>query len=261
VLEQITATRYVTPLKEGGSLPGIIEADDLGTYVLKFRGAGQGLKVLVAEVLVGELARALGLDVPRLTVVDLQSPIAKYEADEEVQDLLTASLGLNLGIDFLPGSFGYDGSRPPTPQVAAEVLWLDALTANVDRTWSNPNLLVWHRRPWLIDHGAALYFHYSWEHYRTRARDPYPQVARHVLLPYATALPEADAVATARLTPEVLRAVVDLIPDDWLDEPTFPTPEAHREAYLAYLTDRLTAPRAFLETAVAAAADARNADV
>jgi hypothetical protein len=168
VLRQITATRYVTPLREGGSLPGIVEADDLGTYVLKFRGAGQGLKVLVAEVLVGELARALGLNVPRLAVVDLQAPIAKYEADEEVQDLLTASLGLNLGIDFLPGSFGYDGSRPPDPQTAAEILWLDAFTANVDRTWSNPNLLVWHRRPWLIDHGAALYFHRG----PVEARDP-----------------------------------------------------------------------------------------
>jgi hypothetical protein len=169
VLEQVTATRYATPLREGGSLPGIVEADDLGTYVVKFRGAGQGLKVLVAEVVVGELARALGLAVPRLTVVDLQAPIAKYEADEEVQDLLTASLGLNLGIDFLPGSFGYDGSRPPEPDTAADILWLDALTANVDRTWSNPNLLVWHGRPWLIDHGAALYFHHSWP---SRAPDP-----------------------------------------------------------------------------------------
>jgi hypothetical protein len=250
VLEQITATRYVTPLKEGGSLPGIIEADDLGTYVLKFRGAGQGLKVLVAEVLVGELARALGLDVPRLTVVDLQSPIAKYEADEEVQDLLTASLGLNLGIDFLPGSFGYDGSRPPTPQVAAEVLWLDALTANVDRTWSNPNLLVWHRRPWLIDPGAALYFHHGWP---SRGADPARFAAQpfdastHVLRDVADDPAATHERLAPLLTAELLDSVTALVPDEWLEPaPGLESPEALRLAYREHVQARVANPGAWL---------------
>src|ERR1035437_8112339 len=144
------APRYVTPLREGGSLPGIVEADDDGTYVLKLRGAGQGLKVLVAEVIVGEIGRAIGLRVPEMRAVTLDARIAKYEADEEVQDLLTASVGLNLGVDFLPGSFGYDGSQPPSPRGAASVLWPDAFTANIDRIWNNPKLLVWHGQTWAI---------------------------------------------------------------------------------------------------------------
>ncbi len=168
-LERVAATRYVTPLREGGSLPGLVEADDDGIYVLKFRGAGQGVKVLVAEILVTEIARLLGIPVPRLALVTLDAQIAKYEADEEVQDLLNASIGLNLGVDFLPGSFGYDGSVPPPEDVAARIVWLDALTANVDRTWNNPNLLLWHRRTWAIDHGAALYFHHGWP-----SREPDP---------------------------------------------------------------------------------------
>src|SRR5690606_23655253 len=158
VLDHVTAVRYVTPLREGGSMPGVVEGSDLGTYVVKLRGAGQGLKVLVAEVIVGELARRIGLPVPRLVTIDLPPAIARYEADEEVQDLLNASPGTNLGVDLLPGSLGYDGSQPPPADLAARILWLDAFTANVDRTWSNPNLLTWHRRTWLIDHGAALYF-------------------------------------------------------------------------------------------------------
>ncbi len=161
-LKHVRATRYVVPLREGGSLPGIVEGDDLGTYVCKFRGAGQGPRVLVAEVVVGELARALGIATPELVTVELERAIARYEADEEVQDLLTASLGTNLGIDFLPGAFGYDAATRPDPVEAARILWLDAFTANVDRSWRNPNLLVWHRRFWAIDHGAALYFHHSW---------------------------------------------------------------------------------------------------
>ena len=158
----VGVTRYVTPLREGGSLPGVVEGDDLGTYVCKFRGAGQGVRVLVAEVVVSELARRLGLRTPRLVVLDLDPEIARYEADEEVQDLLKASAGTNLGIDFLPGAFGYDGSQPPGSGEAARVLWLDAFTANVDRSWRNPNLLVWHGDLWLIDHGASLYFHHTW---------------------------------------------------------------------------------------------------
>jgi hypothetical protein len=250
VLDQVTATRYVTPLKEGGSLPGIVEADDLGTYVVKFRGAGQGLKVLVAEVIVGELARALGLDVPRMTVVDLQAPIAKYEADEEVQDLLTASLGLNLGVDFLPGSFGYDGSRPPTPDIAADILWLDAFTANVDRTWCNPNLLVWHRNPWLIDHGAALYFHHGWP---GRGADPdrfasQPfDASTHVLRDVASSPRAAHHRLSPSVTTELLAGVVDAVPEDWLEQaPGLDTPAAVRAAYLEHLLARVANPSAWL---------------
>jgi hypothetical protein len=250
VLDQVTATRYVTPLREGGSLPGIVEADDLGTYVLKFRGAGQGPKVLVAEVIVGELARALGLAVPRLAVVDLQAPIAKYEADEEVQDLLTASVGPNLGIDFLPGSFGYDGSRPPEPDVAARVLWLDALTANVDRTWSNPNLLVWHGAPWLIDHGAALYFHHAWPsrgpdagRFAAQAFDASTHVLRDVASDPATAHGEL----APRVTEELLTAVTEAVPDDWLEvAPGLEGADVVRRAYVEHLLARVTAPEAWL---------------
>jgi hypothetical protein len=250
VLDRITATRYVTPLKEGGSLPGIVEADDLGTYVLKFRGAGQGLKVLVAEVIVGELARTLGLNVPRMTAVDLQAPIAKYEADEEVQDLLTASLGLNLGIDFLPGSFGYDGSRPPAPDTAADILWLDALTANVDRTWSNPNLLVWHRNPWLIDHGAALYFHHGWpgrgvdpERFARQPFDP----STHVLRDVASGVAAAHERLSTSITAESLAPVVAAVPDEWLEQaPGLDTPEAVRAAYVEHLLARVANPSAWL---------------
>ncbi len=250
MLDQVTATRYVTPLKEGGSLPGIVEADDFGTYVVKFRGAGQGVKVLVAEVIVGELARALGLDVPRMAVVDLQAPIAKYEADEEVQDLLTASLGLNLGIDFLPGSFGYDGSRPPTPDTAADILWLDALTANVDRTWSNPNLLVWHRNPWLIDHGASLYFHHGWP---GRGADPdrfasQPfDASTHVLRDVASSAAAAHERLSPTITAELLATVVAAVPDGWLEQaPGLDTPEAVRAAYVEHLLARVANPSAWL---------------
>lgn len=243
MLERITATRYVTPLREGGSLPGVVEADDCGTYVLKFRGAGQGVKVLVAEVLVGELARRLGLRVPRLAVVDLQAPIARYEADEEVQDLLNASLGLNLGIDFLPGSFGYDGSRPPRPDVAADIIMLDALTANIDRTWANPNLLVWHGEPWCIDHGAALYFHHQWP---SRAPDPGRfaaqsyDVSRHVLVDVAGNLRAAHEKLTSMVSEELLEEVTDQVPDLWLEQtPSLGSPAAVRAAYRDHLLARV----------------------
>ena len=261
-IRSVTATRYVTPLRQGGSLPAIVEADDEGLYVLKFRAAAQGVRTLVAELIAGELGRALGLLVPEIVYIQLDPVLGRSEPDPEIQPLIVNSGGRNLGLDYLPGAINYHPVlAPPEPELASLVVWLDAFVTNVDRTVRNPNLMLWHKRIWLIDHGAALYFHYSWEHYRQRAHDPYPQVARHVLLPYATALPAADALATARLTPEAIRAVVGLVPDDWLDEPAFPTPEAHRDAYVRYLTDRLTAPRAFLETAIAAAADARIADV
>ncbi|MEI2775737.1 MAG: HipA family kinase [Tetrasphaera sp.] len=249
MLDQVGATRYVTPLREGGSLPGIVEADDLGTYVVKFRGAGQGLKVLVAEVIVGELARALAIRSPRLVVIDLPEPIATHEADEEVQDLLTASLGRNLGVDYLPGSFGYDGNTPPPASEAADILWLDAFTANVDRTWHNPNLLVWHGRTWTIDHGAALYFHHSWprrppdpERFAAQPFDP----TGHVLAGIAAPLDAAHERLAPRL-PELVDDVLDAIPDDWL-EPTewLADPAALRAAYREHLLARIQRPGAWL---------------
>jgi hypothetical protein len=259
-LRTVTATRYVTPLRQGGSLPAIVEADDDGLYVIKFRAAAQGVRTLIAELIAGELARCLGLLVPEIVFVDLDPLLGRAEPDPEIQPLIERSGGRNLGLDFLPGAVAYHPAAvPPEPDFASLVVWLDAFLTNVDRTVRNPNLLLWHRRIWLIDHGAALYFHFSWETARARARDPFPQVVRHALLPYATALPEADASATARLTPETLRAVVDLVPDDWLDEPSFPTPDAHRRAYAEVLTERLAAPRAFVEAAVEAAESARAA--
>lgn len=243
MLEHVTATRYVLPLREGGSLPGVVEADDLGTYVAKFRGAGQGLKVLVAEVVVGELARELGLPVPRLVTLELGAAMARYEADEEVQDLLNASPGANLAVDFLPASFGYDGSRPPTADEAADILWLDAFTANVDRTWSNPNLLVWHREVWAIDHGAAIWFHHSWP---SRGPDasrfavqPF-DTSEHVLGDVVGDLVAAHERSSAVLTTEVVTEVVDLVPDEWLEPaPGLAGPGDVRAAYVEHLTRRL----------------------
>ena len=256
MLPELTATRYVTPLKEGGSLPGIVEADDDGTYVLKFRGAGQGLKVLVAEVVVAGIARLLEVPVPDLAVVRLDPRIAKYEADEEVQDLLTASVGTNLGVDFLPGSLGYDGSRPPDADLAERIIWLDALTANVDRTWSNPNLLVWHGRTWTIDHGAALYFHHTWP-----SKAPTPErfaaqpfdASRHVLRDVAGDVGRRHDELAARVTPDAVRSVLAEVPDEWIE----PTPfladaPAVRTAYAEMLRARLDGPLTWVPTGVAA---------
>jgi hypothetical protein len=243
VLEHVTATRYVVPLREGGSLPGVVEADDLGTYVVKFSGAGQGLKVLVAEVVVGELARALGLAVPRLVTIELPAAIARYEADEEVQDLLNASPGTNLGVDLLPGALGYDGSRPPTTEEASRILWLDAFTANVDRTWSNPNLLLWHRQVWAIDHGAALYFHHGWPSRSPDAdrfaRQPF-RADQHVLLEVAGDLRATHDELAAQVDTALLDSVLASVPDAWL-EPTdqLPSPAAARTAYREHLLRRL----------------------
>jgi HipA-like protein len=248
VIETVAVTRYVTPLREGGSLPGIVEGDDLGTYVCKFRGAGQGLRVLVAEVVVGELARRIGLRTPRLVALELDPAIARYEADEEVQDLLNASAGLNLGIDFLPGSFGYDGQLASGDDgVGATVLWLDAFTANVDRSWRNPNLLVWHGDLWVIDHGASLYFHHAWgggallkdgapDRFANQPWNP----DDHVLLSHAAELPGADARIRAQLSEDVFAEVVAQVPDEWLEPvPGAETPDAVRAAYVAFLSARL----------------------
>jgi len=254
-LRTVRATRYVTPLREGGSLPAVVEADDDGLYVLKFRGAGQGPKALVAELVAGELARALGLPVPEIVFVALDAELARTEPDPEIQDLIRASAGLNLALDYLPGSITFDPAVDrPEAGLAARVVWFDAYVTNVDRTPRNTNLLVWHRRLWLIDHGAALYFHHSWEGYRERSRGRFPQVREHVLLPFAEGLREADEEMSARVTPVLLGEILGLVPGEWLthDSP-FADPEEGRAAYAEYLTGRLAAPRGFAEEA----ADAR----
>ena len=255
MIPTVSVSRYVTPLREGGSLPGIVEADDLGTYVCKFRGAGQGVRVLVAEVVVGELARRIGLSTPRLVGLELDPEIARYEADEEVQHLLGASAGLNLGIDFLPGAFGYDGTVHHDPRTAAKVLWLDAFTANVDRSWRNPNLLVWHGRLWVIDHGAALYFHHGWTNGITDperfARQPW-DVADHVLRSSVGGLGSVDSEITGLLDESVFTEVLGVVPDEWLEPvPGAETPDAVRAAYVAFLSERLST-RQWLPAAEAA---------
>ncbi|MGI8523198.1 MAG: HipA family kinase [Nocardioides sp.] len=241
MIDTVSVTRYVTPLREGGSLPGLVEADDLGTYVCKFRGGGQGVRVLVAEVVVAGLARRLGLSTPRLVALDLDPEIARYEADEEVQDLLNASPGLNLGVDFLPGAFGYDGDATTDDETAARVLWLDAFTANVDRSWRNPNLLLWHDVLWVIDHGASLYFHHGWS---GGVGDParfaaQPWDARdHIFAARAARLAHVDA--TIVLTEDDLRETLAEVPDVWLEPvPGAATPDELRAAYVGFLAARL----------------------
>jgi hypothetical protein len=242
-LRRVAATRYVTPLREGGSMPGLVEADDDGLYVLKFRGAGQGPRVLAAEVIVGELARALGLPVPELVTMDVDVALGHAEPDPEIQDLITASAGTNLGVDFLPGALPYTPAAGwvPDAELAAAIVWLDALTTNVDRTAQNPNLLLWHGRLWLIDHGAALYLQHAGLRPAEHARRPFPQIADHVLLPCASSIADADA----RLAPHVDRALledlVERVPEDWLvgEQP---------ETYVDYLARRLEA-RDFVEEA------------
>jgi hypothetical protein len=244
---RVAATRYVTPLREGGSLPGLVEADDLGTYVVKFTGAGQGVKALVAEIVAGGIARGLGLRVPELVVVDVDPVIARSEPDQEVQELLARSGGPNLGMDFLPGALGLD---PLVHDVgageASRVLWFDALVENVDRSWRNPNLLRWHRDLWLIDHGACLYFHHGWARAADAVARPYA-TDDHVLAPYATAREEADATLAPRVTADLLGDVVAAVPDGWLDDPFFASPDAARAGYvehlLARVADRSWAPR------------------
>jgi len=229
VLEHVTVTRYVTPLREGGSLPAIVEADNLGTYVMKFRGAGQGPLALVAEIIAGELARRLGLRVPELVLAGLDPRIAVSEPDPEIQDLLRASEGLNLGGDFLPGSFGFDPlGWTAAPEFASQVLWFDALVQNVDRTWRNPNLLVWHRDIWLIDHGAALYFHHNWP--TADPKRPF-DAAEHVLRDRATALGAAHAALAPHVTADLLAEVTTLVPPGWFGD-------RGADAYVEHLLQR-----------------------
>jgi hypothetical protein len=246
-LPVVSATRYVAPLREGGSLPGLVEADDLGTYVCKFRGAGQGPGVLVAEVIVGELARALGVRTPVLVGIDLTEGIARYEADEEVQDLLNASLGLNLGVDFLPGSFGFDPGYAVDRATAARILWLDAFVANVDRSWRNPNLLVWHGDVWAIDHGASLYFHHGWSDAVTDparfAEQPW-SADDHVLRAHLDAVAGVTDELAEHVTEDLLERVTAAVPDDWLVGPV--PPDELRAAYRVFLRARLDGSRSWL---------------
>jgi hypothetical protein len=252
VLRTVTATRYVTPLREGGSLPAIVEADDSGLYVLKFRGAGQGPRALVAEVVAGELARAMGLRVPELVLVNLAPEIGRAEPDSEIRALLQASAGINLGVDYLPGSITFDAvaGPPPGAKEASETVCLDAYVMNVDRTAKNPNLLVWHRALWLIDHGAALYFHHGWETALSNRTSRFPQVGQHVLLPWATALGAAEATLRRQLSNDVLERTVGFIPDAWLSgEAGFPSPDRHRAAYVEWLVARRDAATIFIAEA------------
>ena len=243
-LRRISATRYVAPLREGGSLPAIVEADDDGLYVLKFRGAGQGPKALVAEIVAGELARSLGFNVPELTLVELDPVLGRAEPDPEIQDLLVASAGLNLGVDFLPGSLPFSPAADVEvdAELAADIVWFDALVTNVDRTAQNPNLLLWHGRLWLIDHGAALYFHHAAEHEACHERGGFPAIREHVLLPFAASIAEADARLAPQVTPELLEEIAGAVPAEWLDG-------VDPEVYVAYLRGRLESPRTFVEEA------------
>jgi hypothetical protein len=248
----VAATRYVTPLREGGSLPAIVEGDDSGLYVAKFRGAGQGPKALVAELVAGELARAAGLRVPEIVLLEVDAALGRNEEDPEIRALLQASVGTNLGLDYLPGSVTFDpvAGRAPDAAEASAIVWLDALVANVDRTPRNTNLLEWHRRLWLIDHGAALWFHHAWERAGDAARDRFAPVKDHVLLPWASGVRAAGAAIAPRLGRDVLERVLADVPDAWLAaEPRFPTPPAHRAAYVDHLARRIAAPAAFVEEA------------
>lgn len=250
-MRTVHVTRYVTPLREGGSLPAIVEADDDGLYVLKFRGAGQGPLALVAELVSGELARALGLPVPELVFVELDAGLARTEPDPEIQELIRASAGLNLALDYLPGSVGFDPVADTVDEMlASEVVWFDAYTSNVDRTARNTNLLMWHGRLWLIDHGASLFFHHGTPAaaFMARADDPFPRIGEHVLIPAAAAMADADARLAPRLTGDAIHGVVGTVPDDWLGDDA----AGQRVAYAEYLLARVRGPRAFVQEAARA---------
>lgn len=246
----LQTTRYVSPLREGGSLPALAEASDGELYVVKFRGAGQGRKALVAELIAGEIARTLGLKVPALVLVELDPAFGNNEGDPEIQDLLKASAGLNLGLKFLPGALMFDPlAERVTPRLASLIVWFDALVLNVDRTVKNPNLLCWDDDIWLIDHGASLYFHHNWAaDFSARSRAPFPPIRDHVLLPYATELQTIDAEFANHLTSQRLTEILNAVPDLWLEnEPPFQNVADVRAAYFAFLVSRLQSPRTFFQ--------------
>ena len=255
MLRTVQATRYVTPFREGGSLPALVEAEDLGLYVLKFRGAGQGPLALVAEIVAGEIGRALGLNVPEIVLMELDAAIGRNEPDWEIRSLLQASVGLNLALDFLPGSVMFDPAAGDvaSPDLASAAVWFDAFVTNVDRTARNPNILCWHKALYLIDHGAALYFHHDWKDPSAAARSRFPAIRDHVLLPWAADLETLDARLRPRLGASVFTEILAGVPDDWLlPEPGIPTPHAKRAAYVNYLSERLSAAPLFVEEAVRA---------
>jgi hypothetical protein len=251
-LRTVQVVRYVTPLREGGSLPAIADADDGFLYVLKFRGAGQGLKALIADLLGGEIARALGLKVPEIVFAKLDSGFGRTEPDEEIQDLLKASVGLNLGLHFLSGAISFDPAvSVPDANLASEIVWLDCLLTNVDRTARNTNMLIWNRELWLIDHGAALYFHHSWQNWEEHATRPFVQVKDHVLLPYASELEAVDSRFRKVLDNSLIQEIVSLIPDDWLQlHSDGSTPGNLREVYASFLKTRIANSDIFVKEAL-----------
>jgi hypothetical protein len=250
-IRTVNVTRYVTPLREGGSLPAIAEADDGFMYVLKFRGAGQGIKALIAELIGGEVARALGLKVPELVLANLDTAFGRTEPDEEIQDLLKASVGLNLALHYLSGAITYDPAVVKIDaRLASRIVWLDCLLMNVDRTPRNTNMLIWHKELWLIDHGATLYFHHSWQNWEEQAQKPFVQVKDHVLLPQASLLTEVDAEFRAVLTPGRIRAIVDLVPDEWLATDLQEASVAERrQVYADFLITRIASSHIFVKEA------------
>jgi hypothetical protein len=254
-LPRVQATRYVTPFREGGSVPGLMEADDLGLYVVKFRGAAQGVPVLIAELLCGELGRELSLPVPEIVLIDFEDVLANAEPDPELQPLMKRSAGLNLGMDFLPGSVAFQPAKPRgvTPELASAIVWFDAFIMNVDRTPKNPNLLVWHNQLWMIDHGAALYVHHAWNDPGRVARSRFPLTSQHVLLPFATEIDVAAKRLLPLITPELIDDLLALVPEEWLamESDPFGDPDAHREAYRTFFQERIAHADGFTEQAIA----------
>ncbi len=252
----VTASRYVTSLREGGSLPAIVEADDDGLYVLKFRGAGQGTKALIAELVAGEVGRLAGLPVPEIVFIELSADLARTEPDPEIQGLIRNSGGLNLALDYLPGSVTFDPLvYSPDEHLASAIVWFDAFVCNVDRTVRNTNMLMWHRRLWLIDHGAALYFHHAWNRHDDHATSPFKLIKEHVLLRFAGVLRQVDSEMRSVLSGERLESIVGLIPDEWLPvDPGFDGKAGQREAYLNFFEQRLKSSDVFVEEAIRARA-------
>jgi len=250
-LRTVNVTRYVTPLREGGSLPAIAEADDGFLYVLKFRGAGQGIKALIAELIGGEIARCLGMKIPEIVFANLDNAFGRTEPDEEIQDLLKASVGLNLALHYLSGAITFDPTVAVVdPLTASRIVWLDCLLTNVDRTPRNTNMLMWHKELWLIDHGASLYFHHSWSNWEEQAKRPFVQVKDHVLLPQATQLEKVDADFRAILTEEQIRAIIAIIPEEWLLTLSHNgTPDEIREVYSRFLITRVAHSGIFVNEA------------